>query len=75
MSSAFPNGRRIGAGTTKEDADVTDVTLNLLLCKQQMPAAFAWDGVNYNDATFRQTFPFLAAPWEGFSQGHGKPTP
>jgi hypothetical protein len=28
-----------------------------------------------NDATFKNTFPYLATPWEGFSQGHGKLDP
>jgi hypothetical protein len=74
-ASGFPNGRSINAGKNTEGADVTDIAFNLLLCKLAFDPNFKWDGVNHNDATFRADFPFLAAPWEGFSQGHGKPAP
>jgi len=74
-TSGFPNGRTIAKGTNVEGADVTNVELNLLLCKLGVPATFSWDGVNHNDATFRADFPVLATPWEGFSQGHGKAAP
>ncbi len=70
--SAFPNGRPIVPGTNREQADVTDVILSLLLTKLQVPIS---DGVDNNDATFLNEFPFLALPWQGFDQGHGKPTP
>ncbi len=68
----FPNGRPILPGTDREQADVTDVLLSLLLTKLQVPIS---DGVDHNDATFLTEFPFLALPWQGFDQGHGKPTP
>ena len=70
--SAFPNGRPILPGTNREQADVTDVLLSLLLTGLQAPIS---DGVDHNDATFLTGFPFLALPWQGFDQGHGKPTP
>jgi Domain of unknown function (DUF4331) len=70
--SGFPNGRPIVPGTDHEQADVTDVLLSLLLTKLQVPIS---DGVDHNDATFLSEFPFLALPWQGFDQGHGKPTP
>ncbi len=70
--SAFPNGRPILPATNREQADVTDVLLSLLLTKLQLPVS---DGVDHNDATFLTEFPFLALPWQGFDQGHGKPTP
>jgi hypothetical protein len=70
--SAFPNGRPLMPGTNQEQADVTDVLLSLLLTKLQAPIS---DGVDRNDATFLAEFPFLALPWQGFDQGHGKPTP
>jgi hypothetical protein len=70
--SAFPNGRPLLPGTNREQADVTDVLLSLLLTKLQVPIS---DGVDHNDATFLSEFPFLALPWQGFDQGHGKPTP
>jgi len=44
----------------------------VLLTKGMLPVS---DGVNHNDKPFLSTFPFLALPWEGFSQGHGKPAP
>jgi hypothetical protein len=70
--SAFPNGRPLLPGTNREQADVTDVLLSLLLAKGQVPIS---DGVDHNDATFLGEFPFLALPWQGFDQGVGKPTP
>jgi hypothetical protein len=76
--SAFPNGRPIHGGGNKEgpsivgDYDVTDVLLSVLLTKG---AAIVSDGVDYNDATFRTGTPWLALPWAGFNQGHGKTTP
>ena len=70
--SAFPNGRPILPRTDREQADVTDVLLSLLLSKGQVAVS---DGVDHNDATFLNEFPFLALPWQGFDQGHGKTTP
>jgi hypothetical protein len=64
----FPNGRAIGAGTTKE-VDVTDVELSLILTGKTSGVG---DGVNDNDATYLADMPFLATPWEGATQGHGK---
>jgi len=70
IPSGFPNGRPLVPGTDHEQGDVTDVLLSLLLCKLAAPVP---DGVAKNDATFKAEFPYLATPWEGFSQGHGKP--
>jgi len=70
--SAFPNGRPLLPGTNREQADVTDVLLSLLLTKLQLPIS---DGVDHNDATFLGEFPFLPLPRQGFDQGHGVPTP
>lgn len=70
--SGFPNGRPLVGGTNKEQADVTDVLLSLILTKQLSGIS---DGVDYNDATFLSTIPWLALPWRGYDQGHGKPTP
>jgi hypothetical protein len=72
IDSAFPNGRPLVPGTNKEQADVTDVLLSVLLAKGAVAVS---DGVDANDATFLTEFPFLALPWQGFDQGHGKPTP
>jgi len=72
IDSGFPNGRPILGGTNREQADVTDVLLSLLLTRQLSGVA---DGVNYNDATFLNESPWLATPWRGSDQGHGKTTP
>ncbi len=66
--SAFPNGRPLMAGSNREQADVTDVLLSVLLTKGAMPIS---DGVNENDKNFLDDFPFLALPWNGFDEGHG----
>jgi len=77
IPSAFPNGRPIPndrgpSHQDEEQADVTDVLLSVLLTKGMLPVS---DGVNHNDKPFLADLPFLALPWEGFSQGHGKPAP
>ncbi len=75
--SAFPNGRPLGApyyagaNANKED-DVTDILLSLLLTGLSKPIS---DGVDYNDANYLADMPWLAMPWQGYDQGHGKPTP
>jgi hypothetical protein len=69
--SGFPNGRVIYGGTNRED-DVTDILLSVLLTKN---ASGISDGVDHNDATYLTQSPWLAKPWSGFDQGHGKPTP
>jgi hypothetical protein len=83
--TGFPNGRSLinTADRRKEGADVTDVELSLLL--GGVPALGAnganggppaiQDGVEYNDKQFLSAFPWLALPWEGYSEGHGRGTP
>jgi|JI10StandDraft_1071094.scaffolds.fasta_scaffold87823_3 hypothetical protein len=72
--SGFPNGRPIpgGAAPDMEQADVTDVLMTVVLAGGAIPLS---DGVQYNDKPFLTEFPFLAAPHEGRSGGHGRPTP
>jgi Domain of unknown function (DUF4331) len=73
LDSQFPNGRAIpGAVPNAEQVDVTDVLLSVLLTTH--PTGIS-DGVDYNDKTFLTSFPFLALPWQGSNEGHGKPTP
>lgn len=74
MDSGFPNGRPIpyGAAPNQEQADVTDVLLSVLLSKGTVNVS---DGVDYNDKPYLTDLPYLALPWEGYSQGHGKATP
>src|SRR5262249_8604317 len=75
--SKFPNGRPLGGayytgGNANKEDDVTDVLLSLLLTKLTVNIS---DGVDYNDANYLADMPWLALPWPGFDQGHGKPTP
>lgn len=73
LDSRFPNGRPIpyGAAPNKEQADVTDVLLSVILAKGTIALS---DGANANDKPYLTEFPYLALPHEGFSQGHGKVT-
>lgn len=86
LDSGFPNGRSIPGGTganasQKEQVNVTDVELTLLLAGASNLTTGAnggpliQNGVDYNDKPFLTQFPWLALPWDGFGQGHGKPTP
>jgi hypothetical protein len=70
----YPNGRPIpgGGAPNKEQADVTDVLLSVLLTKQLSGIS---DGVDYNDKDFLPSMPWLALPHSGFDGGHGIPTP
>lgn len=70
----FPNGRPIpgNASPNKEQADVTDVLLSLILTKNLSGVS---DGVDYNDKNYLAATPWLASPWAGDTQGHGKTTP
>jgi hypothetical protein len=82
--SAYPNGRALeGAADVlgdvrapdQEAGDVTDIELSLLLFALTGPGAVnVSDGVQHNDKNFLTTFPFLALPFRGSDQGHGKPT-
>ena len=69
--AGFPNGRRLGD-------DVTDIELRaigqgygeqlkaLYGVPNKSPNKGITDGVNKNDATFGNTFPYLATPWQGY---------
>ena len=74
IDSGFPNGRPLvgGAAPNKEQADVTDVLLSVILTKGAVAVS---DGVNSNDKNYLTSFPYLALPWEGARQGHGKAAP
>ncbi|HNN92483.1 MAG TPA: DUF4331 family protein, partial [Pseudomonadota bacterium] len=73
LDPAFPNGRSlVGAQANREQADVTDVLLSLLLTKATSGIS---DGVDYNDKNFLTSIPWLPLPWQGSNEGHGKATP
>lgn len=74
-NQGYPNGRRLAD-------DVTDISIQAvagaaypLFHSSFTPDPLAnklGDGVDLNDAAFRCTFPYLAAPWSGFeSVPHG----
>ena len=71
--SGFPNGRPIpgGKAANQEQADVTDVIMQVVLAKGTIPLT---DNANSNDKDFLTVFPYLPLPHEGFSEGHGKKT-
>lgn len=73
LDSRFPNGRPIpyGAAPNKEQADVTDVLLSVILSKGTVAIS---DGAQSNDKPYLAQFPYLPLPHEGFSGGHGMPT-
>jgi hypothetical protein len=75
VDSQFPNGRRLdgGAAANKEQVDVSDVLISLIVAGN--PAAGAGDGVNSNDKDYLTVFPFVAAPHSGLNGGHGAPAP
>lgn len=77
MDSAFPNGRPLigGAKPNMEQTDVTDVMASFVLTGKPsgvLPAG-VMDGVDGNDKDYLTVFPYLALPWQGLRQGHGKP--
>jgi hypothetical protein len=51
---------------------VTDTILTLFLSKGMVAVK---DGVDYNDKPILTGMPWLALPWSGYGEGHGKPTP
>jgi len=74
--SGFPNGRIVGGGAKpNQEADVTDIELSLLAAGSgslsgPLPVG---DGVSANDKPYLLTQPYLALPWEGYTDGHGQP--
>lgn len=72
--SAFPNGRPIpgGSAPNREQADVSDVLITLILSGGAIPLG---DGVNGNDKNYLTEFPWLALPHQGLFEGHGAPAP
>jgi uncharacterized protein DUF4331 len=74
LDSQFPNGRMVGGGKApnQDQVDVTDTLLTLLLSKGSIAIS---DNVNSNDANYLTSMPWLALPWQGYAQGHGKVAP
>ena len=55
----FPDGRRLG----DDVVDIAERVVGGFLKGNQLPLG---DGVNQNDVPFRASFPYVAAPHDGF---------
>jgi hypothetical protein len=71
VDSQFPNGRKLGGGTTpnRHQVNVNSVLISLIVAGD--PAAGLAKGVETNDKNFLDRFPFLAPAHQGLLQGHG----
>jgi hypothetical protein len=71
IDSQFPNGRRLGGGTTanRHQVNVNSVLISLIVAGD--PGAGLAKGVETNDKDFLSRFPFLAPAHQGLLQGHG----
>jgi hypothetical protein len=71
LDSSFPNGRRMGGGTTanRNQVNVNSVLISLIVAGD--PAAGLAKGVETNDKDYLPRFPFLAPAHQGLFQGHG----
>lgn len=71
IDSSFPNGRRLGGGTSPNMHQVNVNTVLVSLIAAGNPAAGLAKGVETNDKNFLDRFPFLAPAHNGLLQGHG----
>jgi hypothetical protein len=71
VDSQFPNGRRLGGGTTPARHQVNVNTVLISLIAAGDPGAGLAKGVEVNDKEFLPRFPFLAPAHQGLLQGHG----
>ncbi len=71
IDSSFPNGRRLGGGTSpnRHQVNVNTVLISLIVAGD--PSAGLAKGVEVNDKDFLPRFPFLAPAHQGLLQGHG----
>ena len=71
INSKFPNGRRLGGGTTANanQVNVNSVLISLIVAGD--PAAGLAKGVEVNDKNYLNRFPFLSLAHQGLYQGHG----
>jgi len=71
IDSSFPNGRRLGGGSSpnRHQVNVNSVLISLIVAGN--PAAGLAKGVEVNDKDFLNRFPFLAPAHQGLLQGHG----
>ncbi|MDP9192496.1 MAG: DUF4331 domain-containing protein [Acidobacteriota bacterium] len=71
IDSQFPNGRRLGGGTSANRHQVNVNTVLISLIAAGDPSAGLSKGVEINDKNFLDRFPFLAPAHNGLFQGHG----
>jgi len=71
VDSSFPNGRRLGGGTSanRHQANVNSILISLIAAGD--PGAGLSKGTETNDKDFLSRFPFLAPAHQGLLQGHG----
>jgi hypothetical protein len=71
IDSSFPNGRKLGGGTTanRHQVNVNSVLISLIVAGD--PGAGLAKGVETNDKDFLNRCPFLAPAHQGLLQGHG----
>lgn len=71
IDSRFPNGRRLGGGTTpnRNQVNVNSVLISLIVAGDAN-AGLA-KGTEVNDKNYLPRFPFLALAHQGLLQGHG----
>ncbi|QRN92776.1 DUF4331 domain-containing protein [Archangium violaceum] len=69
--AGFPNGRRLGDDVTDISARAVAGVLNPLFNKA--PNNRIGDGVNVNDAPYKNTFPYLGFAWDGRNRRHLDP--
>ena len=71
INSKFPNGRRLGGGTTANANQVNVNSVLISLIDAGEPAAGLAKGVEVNDKNYLNRFPFLSLAHQGLYQGHG----
>ena len=71
IDSSFPNGRRLGGGSSANRHQVNVNTVLISLIAAGDPGAGLSKGVETNDKNFLDRFPFLAPAHQGLFQGHG----
>lgn len=71
IDSSFPNGRRLGGGSSANSHQVNVNTVLISLIAAGNPAAGLAKGVEVNDRNFLDRFPFLAPAHNGLFGGHG----
>jgi hypothetical protein len=71
IDSSFPNGRRMGGGSTpsRNQVNVNSVLISLIVAGD--PGAGLAKGTETNDKEYLDRFPFLAPAHQGLLQGHG----